>query len=394
MFFFGADFFLPADQILTLSSRISIEDGEEDRERLYIDYDPNSPGVYRGASDDWDILGLTNRRDIEEAREYDYDVRLEYEKKFSGDDHRFTVDADFEFGNEDEYTRLLEVVEEGSDDPRNQRTFADEVYREFRVDADYERPIGDNARFEAGMRVDFDWEKNNYTAEELIGGNWTPLDEGVSDNFTYLENVNALYTNYSGEFNAFTYQLGLRAENTRIETELEQTEQGSDQNYTGLFPSLFLSYSLNERNSFQVSYSRRISRPWSGLLLPFTEINDSRSRRVGNPDLSPEFGNSFELGYLRMWETGSVLSSVYYRYRTGVVERVSTIGSDGITTSRPINLATEESWGIEFSGDQELFSNLQLSGSLNLFQSNREGEFEDEIYSSESESFSSRLRLR
>lgn len=143
-----------------------------------------------------------------------------------------------------------------------------------------------------------------------------------------------------------------------------------------------------------MSYSRRISRPWSGLLLPFTEINDSRSRRVGNPDLSPEFGNSFELGYLRMWETGSVLSSVYYRYRTGVVERVSTIGSDGITTSRPINLATEESWGIEFSGDQELFTNLQLSGSLNLFQSNREGEFEDEIYSSESESFSSRLRLR
>src|SRR5690625_5609539 len=93
------------------------------------------------------------------------------------------------------------------------------------------------------------------------------------------------------------------------------------------------------------------------MLLPFTEISDARNRRVGNPELKPEFGNSYEAGYLRHWEGGSVLASVYYRYRTDVIERVSEIDNAGITTTRPINLAEEESWGIEFSGDQEIVEN-------------------------------------
>ncbi|NBC25880.1 MAG: TonB-dependent receptor [Bacteroidetes bacterium] len=394
--YFGADFFLPAEQILTISSRISIEDGEEDRERLFIDYLTGSDEIFRSVGSDWDILRQTNRRDIEDKRESDYSTRLQYEKKFPGDDHRLTVDADYEFGSESEDSRLFEVIEQGAADPQNQRTFANEDYREFRMDADYEVSVGTQGRFEAGMRLDYDWEDTDYRAEERVNNEWVDLEEGVgaNDNFSYLENVNALYMNYNGGISDFTYQLGVRAENTRIRSELDQTGDESEQNYMNLFPSVFLSYSLNRKNSFQVSYSRRISRPWSGLLLPFTEITDSRSRRIGNPDLEPEFGNSYEAGYLRTWESGSILSSLYYRYRTGVVERVSTVGENGITTRRPINLATEEAWGIEFSGDQDLLDNLQLSGSLNLFQSNRKGEFQGDRVESESDSFTSRMRLR
>src|SRR5690625_2267433 len=130
------------------------------------------------------------------------------------------------------------------------------------------------------------------------------------------------------------------------------------------------------------------------MLLPFTEISDARNRRVGNPELKPEFGNSYEAGYLRHWEGGSVLASVYYRYRTDVIERVSEIDNAGITTTRPINLAEEESWGIEFSGDQEIVENLQLSASLNLYQSAREGEYEEVRYESDSRSLTTRSRLR
>jgi outer membrane receptor protein involved in Fe transport len=393
--YFGAEFFLPHNQVLTLSSRISIEDGEEDRDRLYTDY-ITPPGVFREVSDSWEILRQTTRRDIEQAREYDYSIRLQYENRFSGDDHRLTVDADYEFGSEDETARLFEVAGSGGNDPQIQRTFADEVFSELRVDADYRRPVGNSGRFEAGMRVNFEQEDNGYRAQEMRNGTWVDFEEavGVTDNFSYMENVNALYTNYSGAFSGFTYQLGVRAENTRIESKLDQTGDSSEQNYLNLFPSLFLSYALNETNSFQVSYSRRVSRPRSGWLLPFIEINDVRTRSVGNPDLRPEFGNSYELGYLRMWESGSLLTSVYYRYRTDVIERVNSISPNGITTRRPINLATEESWGIEFSADQDLFSNLQLSASLNLFQSERDGFFEGLRYSSESESFTSRIRLR
>lgn len=394
--YFGADFFLPANQVLTLSSRISLENENEDSDVLYTDYSPDDPGVYRNVFDSWDILQRTNRNDVQENRETDFDVRLQYENRFEGSDHRLTADADFEFGQQDENSDLIQQIETGEGDPLNQRTFSDEVYREMRFDTDYERPLGGNGRFEAGMRLNFDWMDNDYLIEEQKDGVWqTPENNlGISDNFIYFENVNALYSTIAGETGDFTYQVGVRAENTRIQTELDQTGEGSDQNYLNLFPSLFLSYTLNERNSFQLSYSRRISRPWSRMLLPFTEISDTRNRRAGNPELKPEFGNSYELGYLRYWDTGSVLTSLYYRHRTEVIERVSTINNQGITTTLPINLATEDSWGVEFSADQELFENMQLTGSMNVFQSNREGEYRDEVYSSETGRVTARLRVR
>lgn len=394
--YFGADFFLPANQVLTLSSRISLENEMEDSDVFYTDYNPDEPGVYRNVFDSWEVLKRTNRNDIQENRENDFDVRLQYENRFEGSDHRLTADADFEFGQQDENSDLIQRIETGVGDPLNQRTFSDEVYREMRFDSDYERPLGNNGRLEAGMRLNFDWMDNDYTIEEQQNGQWVIPDDnlGVSDNFTFFENVNALYTTLAGETGKFTYQAGVRAENTRIQTELDRTGEGSDQNYLDLFPSVFLSYSMNQKNSFQISYSRRIDRPWSRMLLPFTEISDTRNRRVGNPQLKPEFGNSFELGYLRYWESGSLLSSVYYRHRTEVIERVSTIDNQGITTTRPINLATEDSWGVEFSADQELFNNMQLSGSLNIFQSDREGEYQDQIYTSSTGRATGRLRVR
>lgn len=393
----GADYFITPSQILTLSTRISLETEDTDRDVFYTDFDPAGSGVVREAPANWDIIREINRNDLQEERQTDYDIRLQYENRFDGSDHRLTADLDFEFGSEDATSNLLESVTSDSDPGSlNQRTFGDELYREFRFDTDYRRPLGDSGRFEAGMRINYDWMDNSYRAEELVDGGWqqAPDEVAISDNFNYLENVNALYSSVAGGMGSFNYQLGLRAENTRIETELTEAGTSSNQNYLNLFPSAFLSFSVNEFNSFQVSYSRRISRPWSRMLLPFTEISDARNRRLGNPDLRPEFGNSYEVGYLRHWESGSILTSLYYRHRTDVIERVSTIDNAGITTSQPINLATEESWGIEFSGDQEIANNLQLSASLNLFQSAREGENEGVVYESDSQSFTTRTRVR
>jgi len=394
--FFGADFFLPNNQILTASSRISLERGDEDGDLLYTDYNPPANQIYQSIDNNWDIIRQLDRENIEDGREQDFDIRLQYENKFDDDDHRLTADFDYEFGSENEDFLQTGGAEIGDVNFNDRRTFSDESYQEIRFDTDYERPIGENGRFETGMRINLEIEDNDFVSEEFIDGVWTEPDNEftISDNFTYSENVNALYAIYSGQAGDFTYQAGLRAENTNIDSELDLAGTKSSQSYTNLFPSLFLSYTISDQNSLQLSYSRRISRPWSFFLLPFTQIRDSRNQQVGNPDLAPEIGNSYEAGWLRRWETGSVLTSFYYRYRTDVIEDVYTISGDGITTEFPINLATEDAWGVEFSADQDLFDGFQLSGSLNLFQSESEGEFEGEVYESSSESFISRLRLR
>jgi outer membrane receptor protein involved in Fe transport len=393
----GADIYLPADQLLTVESSINIEGEFEDREVNYTDYEVTENKVYQAPQTDWNILEKTVRDVVDDQRENDFDVRALYEKTFNGNnDHSLAADLDFEFGKESEEVDLQQVVNNNTTGVQ-ERSFGDEIYREVRMDVDYERPLGDGGRFEAGTRITYDWEDSDYQVEIFENGNWTePEDQqNITDNFQYTENVNSAYAIYSGELKPFTYQIGIRAENTRIETKLDQSGAGSNQNYLNLFPSLFLSYTLNELNSFQASYSRRISRPRSWYLLPFTEIADNRNQRTGNPNLEPEFSDSYEFGYLRYWESGSLLTSVYYRHRTQVIERVSILSDDGlINTSTPINLATEDAWGIELSADQELFNDLQLSGSMNLYRSESEGEYQNVIYANETENFTSRLRVR
>lgn len=399
---FGADLYLPASQILTASMYLNLEGGEDEEEVIYTDYAIDEELRRRMINENIskpiypdDTYQHVARVDWGEVRERDFDFSLQYENKINeSGEHKLTADLDLDVGREREHSDLTQTIIEGTGDPLYQRTKIREQYRDLRLDLDYERPIGEQGRFEAGYRSSFDWMDNAYAAEEQQNGSWVPLAQVFNDNFTYYENVNALYTIYSGEAEAFGYQIGLRTEQTIISTELKGTDERNKQSYLNLFPSAFLSYQFNEQNSVQASYSRRLRRPWSRMLLPYTSYSDSRNRSSGNPNLKPEFGNSYEAGYLRYWGSGSLLTSVYYRYRTGVFERITTVDSDGIRRRFPINLATKQAWGVEFTADQKLFGGLQLLGSLNLFESHSEGEYDENVLRSETGSFYSRLRAR
>lgn len=398
---FGADIYLPADQLLTFSARFDPEAVNEEEDVMYRDFfidsamreqietqGTNSP-IYPD-----EILQEVLRREAEESRETDWDFRMQYEKKFNENtDHLLTAEIDYELTSSTEDSDFEETIIGEQATPLLERTSNTDDGRDLRMDLDYEQPLGENGRFEAGFRFNFEWLDNDYLVERQQNGNWVELDE-FNDSFNYHENVNALYTSLAGGLGSLSYQLGLRAEQTIIETELIQSGEKNDQNYLNLFPSIFLSYEFNEQNSVQVSYSRRLRRPWSRMLLPFASYTDSRNRNTGNPELMPEFGNSYEAGYLRYWETGSVLTSFYYRYRTDVFERITIDEGDGINRRLPINLSTEQAWGVEFTADQKLFSGMQLLGSLNLYQSESEGVYEGQTLTSDGESFMTRLRIR
>ena len=117
-----------------------------------------------------------------------------------------------------------------------------------------------------------------------------------------------------------------RTEVTDIDINSAVSNTTVEKNYVGFFPSAHLSYALNDLNTFQVSYSRRLSRPRFRELLPFSSYSDSRNFRMGNPDLDPEYTNSFELGYLRYWKTGSLLSSEACAFSISLRSRMSSIG--------------------------------------------------------------------
>jgi len=382
----GADFYLSENEVLTASAYMSTEEEENNQDVFYTDLE-YSPDAFTG-----DVLEETFRENREVENETDFDFNLDYENKFDGDEHKLVADASFDISRETADNNIRETVREGTADPLFQRSSDGEEEMDLRFNAEYVRPLGDNGKLEAGIRSDTEWMDNTFSVEERQQDNWVSLP-AFNDNFLYLESVNAAFTTLGTEWGDFSGQVGLRLENTRIRTEVKSTEQVNDQNYLNLFPSVFLNYSFNDRQSVQLSYSRRLSRPWSRSLIPFVDFDDPRSQFTGNPDLRPEFSNSYEAGYLHHWETGSLLTSFYYRYRTDVIERI-TEQKEGVTRIFPINLATEKSWGVEFSVDQKIVNALSLSGNANLFRSNSDGSYQGQVFSSEAEIFQSRMRLR
>ncbi len=383
---FGADIYFGDDHTLTASTYLNFEEERNLEDITYTDM------IYSEDSFNGDIIERILRENDESGNERDLDFNLDYENKFNGDDHKLVADASLDISRENEHSDIEESIIEGNEDPLFQRTEDGEEEMDLRFNAEYIRPLGENGKLETGIRSDMEWMDNSFFVEQLQNGSWEPLP-AFNDNFLYFENVNALYAIVGSEFGSFSGQIGLRAENTRIRTELKGTGDVNDQNYLNLFPSIFVNYEFNDQQSVQISYSRRLSRPWSRMLLPFSDFSDSRSQFTGNPNLTPEFSNSYEAGYLHYWNTGSIMTSVYYRHRTDVTERI-TEQDQGVIHIFPINLATEKAWGIEFSADQEIANSLTLTGNANLFRSNSEGRFGDQLFSSETETFQARMRLR
>lgn len=377
---FGADFYLSKNEVLTASSYISLERSKNREDIRYIDY-AYSPGAMSGQVQD-----RTFRENNEVGRERNFDFNLDYENKINGEEHKLTADASFDISRENTQTDIYR-----NQDPI-QRAEDTEQEMDLRFNAEYKRPLGDKWKLETGLRSDTEWMDTGYSAQTLQNGNWVQEDS-LTQNFLYTENVNAAFAILGGEFGNFSGQIGLRLENTNIRTKVKSTGNDNEQHYVNLFPSMSLNYSFNEQQSVQLSYSRRLSRPWSRSLIPFVDYGDPRSQYIGNPDLTPEFSNSYEAGYLHYWETGSLLTSFYYRHRTDVIEDI-TEQRNGVLYRIPINFATEKSWGIELSADQEIAKSLSLNGNVNIFRSHTEGSYQNQQFSSTAKNFRGHMRLR
>src|SRR5690606_38982227 len=144
----------------------------------------------------------------------------------------------------------------------------------------------------------------------------------LSNNFFYRQNVLGVYGTGAYEADKFGLKLGLRLENTDINTGLKETNEVNNRNFTNLFPTVHASYKVAKTFSIQGGYSRRISRPRFFDLNPFYNIRNTYSVSTGNPDLLPEYTDSYEVTGIYDHSLFSLSSSVYHRYITQTVEDV------------------------------------------------------------------------
>lgn len=239
------------------------------------------------------------------------------------------------------------------------------------------------ARIEAGYKGTF--QRNASPVDTYTGTTAEDIrqDKSLYNRFLYNQDVHALYMTYGGKWNKLSYQAGLRGEYWRVDTrslDFDQEFNGKasetfEKDYFKLFPSAFISYALPKNNELQVNYTRRLRRPWGGQLNSFRNISDASNISFGNPELTPEYSHSFELNYIKSWESGHTLSlSGYYRSTDDVIQRIRFLNTeDNVMYTTSENVAKSQASGLEIVGKDKLFKILDLTTTVNLYYSKLDG---------------------
>lgn len=245
--------------------------------------------------------------------------------------------------------------------------------RSWEVKVDYTNQFNEYLKLEAGYNGNFG--KENTPTDTYTGTSAADMtqDQDLYNRFIYKNNISALYATLGGKVKNFSFSAGLRAESWQVRTRslgFGQTESDVEEfkkNNFALFPSAFISWSLPHDNEMQINYTRRLRRPWGGMLNSFRDISDPTNISYGNPELEPMYSNAFELNYIKSWTYHMISLSAYMRTSTNMMNRISYLDNDVMYTTWA-NVADQVNSGCEIVVKNSLFkSHLDLTTTVNLY---------------------------
>jgi outer membrane receptor protein involved in Fe transport len=186
--------------------------------------------------------------------------------------------------------------------------------------------------------------------------------------------------------------IGLRGEyNYRVIDHQAVENQKYTLNRFDYFPSAHFSYSLVDESQFMASYSRRINRPDGHDLDPFPNYINQYTIRIGNPNLKPEYANSFEFSYMRKYGPSFVSLETFYRTTNDLITRIQAL-NDGIIYMTMDNLNHDQSLGGEIMGNVNISKWLLVNASFSLYNYQLFGSVAgDQSVNKQSTNYNSRL---
>ncbi|MFK7787515.1 MAG: outer membrane beta-barrel protein [Crocinitomicaceae bacterium] len=260
--------------------------------------------------------------------------------------HEFSVDFDYGVFNREREDYLPNAYRQGSTGnllfENNDRMITPTEIDILTAKFDYGQYLF-KGRVELGAKFSSVLTTNTLDFYDIVNGE-DVLNENRSNQFDYSERIAAGYVNYLKDIsNKWSFQLGLRAEQTNSIGELTSIQTSNDdyveRSYLNLFPSGGLTYNHNRDHIWSVNFSRRIDRPNYQTLNPFTwQINDLSSRR-GNPFLLPQYGNNVRLSHTFKYRFNTSLS--YSFVENYFAEISDTLGTNG-TFMMTRNVADEQ----------------------------------------------------
>ena len=331
------------------------------------------------------VYDLYFLRETASKRDYNsYSGNLYYQHKFKKPKHELSSSIIYSVNDGGEVEELEEFMTDSDFEllsiaAYRQRSKSENQHSDLRIKADYELPLNEKSKFEAGVQARINNGLAVYDFEKLdtLLMDWK-LDSEKHNDLEYRRNIYAAYSTYTGSLMSIDYKLGFR---------FEYTDRLIKQNVLNIeypvirpdyFPSIHLSKKLNEKNQIMASYSKRVNHPREWFLDPFPNYFDPNNIRVGNPALEPEFIHSYEINYQRRMNKVFFSVETYYRQTNNKISRISTLNDNNVMIHTWDNLNRDYSIGTEVSGNFDIKPWWQMNLSFNFFNYNIRGEILDE----------------
>lgn len=244
---------------------------------------------------------------------------LAYKHIFKKEGH--TLDVEANFNDYKETQRASFDTETTTTNNSNSTVFFKDNIQDAQklstFNIDYVNPIDEKSTLEAGAEARITRTENNYsTGNPLVA----PADQ--QSNYTYDIDIYSAYATFGQKFKKISYQIGARFESYKVAANLNRGKTTFDDDYITVYPSAYLTYNLNEKNTLQFSYSRRVDRPGLEQTKPIREFATPLVTSFGNPELLPQFTNSIEVNYTKVLTKGSITAGVFVRSINDQISRI------------------------------------------------------------------------
>ena len=327
-------------------------------------------------------------------------TQLSFKHNFAKNGHNISADFNFNSSNSNGSSQIKiqtytpEAFVKGN--PLLQLNNSNGDNRFYTFQTDYENPLTDDSKLEAGLRAAI---RDNSSINDQFRFNNTTgkyeLVPGISSRYKFHDEVWAAYTTYSFKKGRWSYLLGLRVESSNYQGTLLNSK-GQDSlkfNVTfplSLFPSVFTTYKLTDKQDLQLNYTRKINRPNFFQLMPFPDYSDPQNVNIGNAGLQPEFTNSFELSYNNTYKkNANFLASLYFKHTSNLITRYvyrdvnALIPGDSAYFSTFINANYSFATGLELTNKMAVTKSWDMTVNLNIFSSSLRADLPGEQFSND-----------
>ena len=238
------------------------------------------------------------------------------------------------------------------------------------ADADYALPLADGRSLKAGYAFeqdDYGFSNVGETVDPVTGVQ--TIDPLQTNEFSFQQRIEAVYLSYQATVGAWTWLAGLRGEVTTTDALQITNGISTPGRYAQLYPSLHVDRSLSDQSTVSFGASRRVTRPDPSNLNPYIDYEYRPNLRTGNPNLRPQYTQSFEVGYQYERRGSSYGLTGYYRRNTDSVTDLIEYLGNGVSLDTRTNLPRNDSGGLEFTASAHLVPSLACSVSGNAFYS-------------------------